>query len=137
MNRSTCVFVVDDNRSPRDGLLRLLNAAGYDARGFASADEMLRHLDLEAEHFGCLVLDVRMRGMSAWDLQRELEARGVSAPTIVVTACDSPETRRMAQNLKAEGFFCKPVDSMALLDAIRWVISREGKSLNEQQWPSL
>ena len=125
MSRSNSVFVVDGDPSPRDGLLRLLNAAGYVARGFESADEMLRHLDLEAEVLGCLVLDLRMRGLSAWDLQRELEARGLNAPVIVVTADDTPETRRMAQNMKATAFFRKPVDSTALLDSIEWTLSKK------------
>ena len=122
--RSSRVLVVDDDPSPRDGLLRLLNAAGYDARGFESAEEMLRTIDRESGFIGCIILDSRLRGFSGVDLHRELMARGLTAPVIVLTADAGPGPTRMARDLEAAGFFCKPVDGPALLDAIEWALSK-------------
>ncbi len=98
-----------------------MRAAGYRVREFASANEFLDALENDVS--GCLlVLDARMPGLSGEELQAELEARGVDLPTLVVTADDDPETRRKAQKMKAAGFFRKPVDGTALLDAIDWAL---------------
>lgn len=107
---------------PRRGLVRLLNAAGYETRDFASADELLRDLDAGGLTFGCLILDARSPGKPLGGFRGELATRGMKVPCIVVTADDSDETRHMAREMNAAGFFCKPVDGMALLDAIRWAV---------------
>jgi len=120
MTSATCVFVVDDDQSARRGFARLLRAAGFDVSEFASATEFLD--DLSHEISGCLVLDIRMPGLSGEELQAELEARGIHIPIIVVTGDDDPGTTRKAQKMKAAGFFRKPVDGMALLDAIHWAL---------------
>ena len=114
------VFVVDDDSSARNGLARLLRTAGHDVRAFASAEEFLD--DFDPETFGCLVLDVRMPGMSGQELQAELVARGVRLPIIVVSGDDDPTTRRTAHRMNAAAFFRKPVDGSALLDAIEWAV---------------
>ncbi len=118
------VFVVDDDLSARRGIVRLMRAAGYDARDFAAAEEFIDAL--EPETTGCVVLDVRLPGMTGLDLMERLEERGVRLSIIVVTGDDDPETRRQAQSMKAAGFFRKPVDGPALLDAIAWAIREEG-----------
>ena len=120
------VFIVDDDPSARKGLGRLLRTAGHDVSEFATADEFLDGLDPDVT--GCvLVLDARMPGPSGEELQAELKARGLDLPIIVVTADDDPETRRKARRMKAAGFFRKPVDGTALLDAIEWALrSRQG-----------
>jgi FixJ family two-component response regulator len=115
-----CVFVVDDDPSARRGLARLLRTAGHDVRDYASGDEFLVALD--AETCGCLVLDARMPGLSGEELHGEIKARGLHLPIIVVTADDDPETRNKAQKMGATGFFRKPVDGTALLDAIAWAL---------------
>ena len=120
MSNPNCVSVVDDDLSARTGLIRLLRAAGHDVRDFASAQEFLDALGSEAS--GCLVLDARMPGLSGEELQAELELRGAHLPIIVVTGDDDPEARPKAEEMKAVGFFCKPVDGTALLDAINWVL---------------
>jgi FixJ family two-component response regulator len=116
------VFVVDDDSSARNGLTRLLRTAGHDVRAFASAEEFLEAF--APETFGCLVLDVRMPGMSGQELQAELMAHGVRLPIIVVSADDDSETRRAAHGMNAAAFFRKPVDGSALLDAIDWAVQR-------------
>jgi FixJ family two-component response regulator len=121
MSNAQCVFLVDDDRSARSGLARLLRAAGHTVREFASANGFLDAL--ENDVCGCvLVLDARMPGLSGAELHAELEARDVDLPIIVITADDEPETRLEAQKMKAVGFFRKPVDGPALLDAIDWAL---------------
>ena len=132
MNHSTVVAIVDDDPAPRRGLVRLLNAAGYETRDFASADELLRDLDAGGLTFGCLILDARLPGRPLLEFQGELAARGIKMPCIVVTVDDSSETRQMAREMNAVGFFCKPVDGMALLDAIRWAVP-EATSVSSQE----
>jgi FixJ family two-component response regulator len=116
-------YVVDDDPSARSGLARLLRTAGHDVRVFASADEFLDAYDPELS--GCLVLDIRMPGMSSEELQTELKTRGVHLPIIVVTSDDNQATRQIAQKMKAAAFFRKPVDGPALLDAVNWALERE------------
>jgi FixJ family two-component response regulator len=120
MTGATCVFVVDDDPSARSGLARLVRTAGHDSRDFASVSDFLDALGSEVT--GCVVLDAGMPGLSGEELQAELEARGAHLPIIVVTTHDDPETRRKAKQLKAVGFFGKPVDGTALLNAIDWVL---------------
>ena len=120
------VFLVDDDLSARRGLARLLRAAGYDTLDFVSAGEFLDAFDPEAS--GCLVLDARMPGMSGEELQAELVARGARLPIIMITGDDDSETRRQALAMRAAGFFRKPVDGTALLDAIAWAMRSGGVS---------
>ena len=77
------VFVVDDDRAMRDSLSWLLDSVGLRVRSYATAAEFLA--DHDPAQPGCLVLDVRMPGMSGLDLQAELARRGVELPTIVIT----------------------------------------------------
>ena len=65
-----------------------------------------------------------MPGMTGLDLQRELVARKIGIPVIVVTAYDDAPTRQLSRELGAVAFFRKPVDDQALLDAIPWAISK-------------
>jgi len=120
MMKPRLVFVVDDDRSARSGITRLLRTAGHDVRAFASAEEFLDAFDPET--FGCMVLDARMPGMSGEELQAELKTRGVQLPIIVVSGDDDPTTRRTAHRMNAAAFFRKPVDGSALLDAIEWAV---------------
>ncbi|HNQ87958.1 MAG TPA: response regulator [Verrucomicrobiota bacterium] len=122
MKHSAVIAIVDDDAAPRRGLVRLLNAAGYETRDFASADELLLDMDAGGLAFSCLILDARIPGKPLREFQGELASRGMKVPCIVVTADDSEETRHMAREMQAAGFFCKPVDGMALLDAIRWAV---------------
>ena len=128
MSKICRVFVVDDDPSARRGFARLLRAAGHDSREFASADEFLDVLEPDAS--GCVLLDLRMPGLSGEELVAELEARGVDLPIIVVTADDDPAARRKARTMKATAFFRKPVDGTALLDSITWALRSANSSGN-------
>ena len=124
MSESKLVFVVDDDQSARRGLSRLLRTAGYNVLAFPSAKAFLDNLPPTAT--GCILLDARMPGLSTEELQKELDAREIQLPIIFVTADDNPETRQKAQEMRAAGFFRKPVDGTALLDAIKWAMESEG-----------
>ncbi len=71
------------------------------------------------------MLDARMPGVSGVELSNELKARGIHLPLIFVTADDDPETKQRALDMGAAGFFRKPVDGTALLDAIDWALRKE------------
>jgi len=131
MTNENCIFLGDDDSSARKGLARLLRAAGYDVRDFASANDFLDALGSEAS--GCLVLDARMSGISNEEVLEELEARHIHLPIIVVTGDDDSETRRKAQKMKAAGFFRKPVDGPALLDAINWALQTNMPGINKEK----
>jgi FixJ family two-component response regulator len=118
---TSLVYVVDDDESVRRALRRLLYSWGLRARTFASAAEFLDSGSREED--ACLIADIRMPGLGGLDLQRELRAKGSTIPVIFITAFDTAETRERARALGAAGYFRKPVDDQALLDAIRWALS--------------
>ena len=130
------VFLVDGDMSARRGLARLLRTAGHDVRDFASANELLDSVHPETS--GCLVLDAGTPGLSGGELLAELEAHRIDLPVIVISADDEPEIRRRAYAMKAAGFFRKPVDGTALLDAIAWALrsNRPGAARKNQPDPS-
>jgi FixJ family two-component response regulator len=116
------VFVVDDDASVRRSTERLVRPLGFGVQTFASAREFLDGARLERP--GCLVLDVRLPGLSGLDLQRELARRGVEIPIIFLTGHgDIPMTVR-AMKAGAVEFLTKPVKSRDLLGAIRGAIER-------------
>ena len=124
------VFVVDDDPSARKGLARLLLTAGYHVQDFECASDFLNALKPDLS--GCLILDARMPGLSSEELQAELKNRRIYLPVIVVTGDDDPETKRKAAKMKAVGFFRKPVDGTALLDAVNWAL-RSSKTDNSHE----
>ena len=109
------IYIVDDDESVRRALKRLIRSAGMEARAFESSEDFLdfQHPDQSA----CLIVDIKMRGMSGVDLISELKDRGLKLPVIFITGFDSPEVREKAKIAGASGYFRKPVDDQALLDA--------------------
>ena len=131
MPKMNSVFVLDSDSSARKGISRLVRTAGYDVRDFSSTDEFIDALGSELP--GCVVLDAGASGLACEELQVELQALGLHPPIIVVTAYDDPETRRKAQKLNAVGFFRKPVDGTALLDAIDWAMKSSSTDSNHKK----
>jgi len=120
MEKDICVFLIDDNPSARNGIARLLTATGYDVCEFASAGEFLEKINSDVS--GCLLIDISMPGLREDELVRELDKRNIDLSIIVVTGDDNSETRRKANYINAAGFFRKPVDGTALLDAVEWAL---------------
>jgi len=111
------VFVVDDDGPMRRGLEFLVRSAGYEVRGFESAEVFLE--DYEPSMRGCLLLDVRMPGMSGLELQEHLRAERINLPVVIVTAyADVPMAVR-AMRAGAFDFIEKPFEGSALLDRVR------------------
>lgn len=110
------VFIVDDDASVRDSLSLLLSLRGHAAATFASAEDFLSALRPDWQ--GCLVVDIRMSGMSGLELQSQLAARGVSLPVIVITAHGSVAAARQAFLARAVDFLEKPFDGELLLRAV-------------------
>jgi FixJ family two-component response regulator len=117
------VFVVDDDPSIRRSLESLLRSVGLDARLFSSTQEFIQAERPDAP--GCLVLDVRLPGMSGLTFQQELAKAGVALPVIFITGHgDVPMTVR-AMKAGAAEFLTKPFDDQVLLDAIHAAIERD------------
>ena len=116
------VYVVDDDESVRKALMRLLRSANLHGEAFASAEEFLSHP--KQDQYACILIDLRMPGLTGYDLQHKLVSQGIEIPVIVISASDDPKSRQNAKELGAVGFFRKPVDDQALLDAIWWVIGQ-------------
>jgi len=115
------VYLIDDDESVRRALQRLLRSAGLDVKAFPSAEEFLQSGNLD-EKGACIILDIRMPGLTGFDLQEKLNSKGIHIPVITVSAFDDAQTRERARKLGATAFFRKPVDGEALIDAIHWAM---------------
>jgi FixJ family two-component response regulator len=129
MIEDSIVFVIDDDHSARIGLTGLLRTAGHHIGEFASVNEFLDALNPDIS--GCIVLDATMPGLCGEELLEELKARGVHLPIIVVSCDDDTETRCNAAKMKAVGFFRKPIDGSALIDAVKWAIRSDSTNRND------
>ena len=125
-NHSVCV--VDDDPAIRDGLLRLLGAAGMRVVAFDSAAAALASTELASAQ--CLVLDVQMPGMSGTELHEELGRQGILAPAIFLTARGDAATGVQAMKQGALEFLCKPVEDEALLAAVRMGIESHARKVH-------
>ena len=117
------VFAVDDDASMREALSRLFRSTGLRAQIFASAQEFLRFKRPDTP--ACLVLDVRLPGLSGLDLQRELAATGLAIPIIFITGHGDIPMSVQAMKDGAVEFLTKPFREQALLDAIHQAIQRD------------
>jgi FixJ family two-component response regulator len=117
------VFVIDDDASVRKSLSRLLRSAGYTAETFSSAEEFLRR-----EHFdgaGCILLDVKMPGLSGMDLQEELNKADYHMPIVFITGHGDIPMTVEAMKKGAVDFLTKPFDDKELLQALRAAIEKD------------
>ncbi len=115
------IYIVDDDDSVRRAMKRLIRSAGMEARTFASAQEFL---DLQSvNQNACMIIDIKLQGMSGLELHDELRAKGIDLPVIFITGFDTPETRNQAKMAGAAGYFRKPLDDQALLDTIQWALT--------------
>jgi FixJ family two-component response regulator len=116
------VLVVDDDASLCRGIERLLRSVGLNAATFVSAHEFMQHPPPEGP--ACLVLDVRMPGMSGLELQQELVTAGLGLPVIFLTGHGTVPMSVRALKTGAADFLQKPVEDQVLLDAIHHALER-------------
>jgi FixJ family two-component response regulator len=125
------VFVVDDDPSVRSSLKFLISTIGLRVETFDSAETALQELPADAP--SCLVLDVRLRGLSGLDLQHELAARKCQIPIVFITGHgDIPMTVR-AMKAGAVEFLTKPFRDQDLLDAIQIALQRDHARREQQK----
>jgi RNA polymerase sigma factor (sigma-70 family) len=123
MSRAPVVFVVDDDPSVRSSLKFLISTVGLQVESFDSADTFLHRKPPDAP--SCLVLDVRLPGLSGLDLQRELAARNIRIPIVFVTGHGDIPMSVRAMKAGAVEFLTKPFHDQDLLDAIRIALERD------------
>ena len=124
------VFIVDDDLSVRRSTERLIQSAGLKVQTFTSAKEFLANARFEGP--ACLVLDVRMPGLSGMDLQRELKQAGIHIPIIFITGHGDIPMSVRAMKAGAVEFLTKPFRSRSLLDAVRAAIERDRSAHKER-----
>ena len=117
------VFVVDDDQSVREALDSLFRSTGLKVQAFASAQEFLQSEKPECP--SCLVLDVRMPGLSGLDLQREMADSEISIPIILITGHGDIPMTVQAMRAGAVEFLTKPFREQDLLDAVGFAIERD------------
>ena len=123
---ATVVHVVDDDELARNGTARLLGAAGYEARTYATAHDFLRAVDPAVP--GCIILDVNLPDQSGLDIQVALAERAVPLPIVFVTGHGQiPDSVRAIQR-GALDFLTKPVDGHALLAAVSRALAQDAEA---------
>ena len=123
------VFVIDDDPSMRLALEDLVSTVGLDVRAFAAPQEFLQSKQPDAP--GCLVLDVRLPGMSGLTFHKELANEGVALPVIFITGHGDIPMSVRAMKAGAVEFLTKPFHDQDLLDAIHAAIERDRKRRRE------
>jgi FixJ family two-component response regulator len=128
---SPTIAVIDDDESVRRALRRLLRSTGLAVVTFATAEAFLE--DGSQPPPDCLVLDVRLPGLSGLELQQRLAAAGRHIPIVFITAHEDEQTRRQALAAGALEFLAKPFHEEVLLDALTVALGRKDCSRDRQQ----
>jgi FixJ family two-component response regulator len=122
MPASKCnIAIVEDDASLRRALERLLRAFGFEAHTFASAEEFLG--SAAPESHACLILDIRLPGMSGFELIDHLTTSGQPRPAIFITAQDEDRVRQQASRIPNSVYLRKPVVGAVLREAVRSLLS--------------
>jgi FixJ family two-component response regulator len=124
------IFIVDDDASVRKSLTRVMVSAGYAVEAFASAREFLERERLAGP--GCLVLDVRMPGLSGLDLQEALAGTSRRLPIVFITGHGDISMSVKAMKSGAADFLTKPYDVEQLLAAVDRAVTKDAKTLGEE-----
>jgi FixJ family two-component response regulator len=123
MIREPTVFIIDDNDDFRTTVQQLIESVGLNVETYTSAQELLDSYDNQKP--GCLVMDVRMPGMSGLDAQEALAKRGVSTPVIFVSACADVSVAVRAMKCGAANFFEKPFNPHDFLDCVQRCVQQD------------
>jgi FixJ family two-component response regulator len=125
VKKEILVYVIEDDESVRRAFAILLQSAGFHVQVFSSADEFLEREILSDN--SCIILDMRMPGISGLEFLKKLASRSNKPHVIAVSAYDDGQTLEIATELGAIAFFRKPVDDQALIDTILWAIADKKK----------
>jgi FixJ family two-component response regulator len=117
------VFVIDDDEDVRASIQRLLKTVGLHGEVFASAQDLLQRKMPEGP--SCLILDIRLPGMSGLEVQRKLVAADISIPIIFITAHADVDMAVRAMKLGAVEFLTKPFRPQELVDAVQQALQRD------------
>ncbi len=131
MKSNATTYVVDDDPAVRDGMCALLGSVSIPTLAFASANEFLQIA--EPGMIGCLVLDVRMPGMSGLELLQILKARGIHLPVIVISGHGDVAMAVRAMKAGAVDFLLKPFNEQELLDQILASLNQSDQSSSLKQ----
>lgn len=123
------IFIVEDDQSVRDSLGLLLGMEGHQVTPFADAESFLKAY--RSQWRGCLLIDIRMPGMSGLALQKRLQEIGCTMPVIVMTAHGDVESSRAAFRAHAVDFLEKPIDHAKLMNAIDEAFVLQNASQNK------
>src|SRR3974377_2301344 len=116
----TVISIVDDDALARDGIRELVEALGYKARTFISAEHFLES-DVIAET-ACLITDLQMPGLNGLELQEALRSQGCCVPIILITAFPDDKNKNRAVKAGALGFLTKPFDESSLIKCLHAAI---------------
>ncbi len=131
MKTAPQVYLIDDDESVRKSVARLLRVAAYQVEEYSSADEFLETCRM-AEH-GCIVLDLRMPGLSGEGLQDRLRTMKEALPVIIITGHGDAEIEASMMEKGAVAFLTKPFDDRELLDAIEAAFMRNRREVQERR----
>lgn len=126
MSATPTVYLVDDDAAVRDALSMLLEVSGFRVETYAGGEQFLA-VCTEVRHPGCLILDVRMPGMSGPALHQELIRRGIRLPVIFLTAHGDIPTSVAAIKAGAMDFLTKPVEGGLLVDRVKSAVKADGR----------
>jgi RNA polymerase sigma factor (sigma-70 family) len=122
-NADAVVIIIDDDASMREAIMTLIETVGLNGHMYASGQEFLHHAPPDGP--SCLVLDVRLPGLSGLNLQRELAVRGMDIPIIFITGHGDIPMSVQAMKAGAVEFLTKPFRDQDLLDAIERALERD------------
>ena len=125
MSEQITVFIVDDDEEVRDSLKLLIESVGLETETFDSAETYLKSFD--PSRAGCLILDVRMKGMSGLSLQEHLSKEAIHPPIIIITGHGDVQMAVKAVKAGASEFLEKPFNEQLLLDSIHVAIEKDAE----------
>ena len=129
MSEANIVYIVDDDDAVRDSLCFLLKSVGITGNGFSSGNEFLEAYD--PDWTGCILLDIRMPGISGMEVQRQLAERNCPLPIIFITGHGDIPMAVEAMHLGAYDFIQKPFHDQELLDRIQQALTTYRESQDE------
>lgn len=131
MQSEAIVHIVDDDKAIRDSLMLLMKSVGFESKSYDSAEMYLNEADLYAP--GCLIADIRMRGISGLELQQLLNDKGIKMPVIIITGHGDVPVAVQAMKAGAIDFLEKPYDNELLVTRIKQCLSEVSKSQDKSR----